>query len=210
MLIDLSHVLRNQMPVCPGTNGPEFVAQPKVFEQFGVHVQKMRMDGHVGTHLDSPKHLYAQGKTVASLEMDSFYGQAWVIDCTQLGDDRLIHVDLLQQCEHLDEVDFLLFQTGWSKKWGQPSYYHDFPVFSEMCCQRLAELPIKGVGVDTISIDPVDSTLENHKQILSQGKVIIENLKGLSALAGKRFTFTCFPLKITNGDGSPIRAVAIL
>jgi kynurenine formamidase len=37
-----------------------------------------------------------------------------------------------------------------------------------------------------------------------------ENLCNLDKLFGKRFTFIGLPLKIRNGTGSPIRAVAIL
>jgi len=29
-------------------------------------------------------------------------------------------------------------------------------------------------------------------------------------LMGKRFLFSCFPLKILNGDASPVRAVGII
>lgn len=42
------------------------------------------------------------------------------------------------------------------------------------------------------------------------GKIIIENLTRLEALVGKAFRLACFPLKIAEGDGSPVRAVAML
>jgi arylformamidase len=38
--------------------------------------------------------------------------------------------------------------------------------------------------------------------------VIIENLTNLDSLPDSKFEFFCFPLKIENGDGSPVRAVA--
>jgi kynurenine formamidase len=38
----------------------------------------------------------------------------------------------------------------------------------------------------------------------------IENLADLSAVAGKTFQFIGLPLKIRDGSGSPIRAVAVL
>jgi kynurenine formamidase len=37
-----------------------------------------------------------------------------------------------------------------------------------------------------------------------------ENLGDLSPVAGKTFTYIGLPLKIRNGSGSPIRAVALL
>ncbi|HJO93368.1 MAG TPA: hypothetical protein QF753_08205 [Victivallales bacterium] len=38
----------------------------------------------------------------------------------------------------------------------------------------------------------------------------IENLCNLEKVVGKKFIFSGYPLRIRNGSGSPIRAVAIL
>jgi len=38
--------------------------------------------------------------------------------------------------------------------------------------------------------------------------VVIENLTSLDALGGRAFLFSCLPLNIVTGDGSPVRAVA--
>jgi kynurenine formamidase len=37
-----------------------------------------------------------------------------------------------------------------------------------------------------------------------------ENLANLAEVAGRRFTFFGFPLRIRGGHGSPVRAVAML
>ena len=52
--------------------------------------------------------------------------------------------------------------------------------------------------------------LINHKTFLSANMIIIENLTGLEQLMDKKFWFSCFPLKIEEGDGSPVRACAII
>ena len=46
------------------------------------------------------------------------------------------------------------------------------------------------------------------ERILQYGIVNIENLKGLDKCGKGLFSFSCFPLKLENCDGSPIRAVA--
>ena len=48
------------------------------------------------------------------------------------------------------------------------------------------------------------------KLVLFQNKDIvnIENLNGLDKCGKGLFSFSCFPLKLENCDGSPIRAVA--
>ena len=40
--------------------------------------------------------------------------------------------------------------------------------------------------------------------------ISIENLTGLGDLVGKRFLFSCLPLKLLEADGCPVRAVAVL
>lgn len=87
-----------------------------------------------------------------------------------------------------------------------------FPVLSKVACSWLINFELKGVGLDVISIDPVDDTLDliNHRIVLGKGMVIIENLTNLDLIGDELFTFSCLPLKIENADGSPVRAIAIL
>ncbi len=50
-----------------------------------------------------------------------------------------------------------------------------------------------------------------HKTMLLAGIPGIENVGGeLDAVTGKRCTFFCFPTRLKEGDGSPIRVVAVL
>jgi kynurenine formamidase len=75
----------------------------------------------------------------------------------------------------------------------------------------LTSFNLKGIGSDTISFDPVDSVeLPVHHILLLKGLILIENLVNLTSLPKHNFAFSCFPLKIKNGDGSPVRAVGIV
>ena len=68
----------------------------------------------------------------------------------------------------------------------------------------------KGIGFDVIGLDPIaDSNLTRHKALFKECEIVnIENLKNLELCGSDLFWFSCFPLKIDNCDGSPIRAVA--
>ena len=69
----------------------------------------------------------------------------------------------------------------------------------------------KGVGEDSISLDPCDTEYyPNHMILLGAGLVNTENLTGLEALVGKTFTFLTLPLKWEHADGSSCRAMAML
>ncbi len=209
MLIDLSHTIATGMPVYPESTPPR-IRDLGLYPQYGVHVRELTMDGHVGTHLDAPAHLFASAATTASLPLDTFLGTAVVIDCTRLGPGDTITPHILTAVPRIAAYDFILFHTGWSHKWGKPSYFEGFPVCSRELARHLAGLDIKGIGCDTISIDSVEAEdLPNHRIVLGAGKIIIENLNRLETLVGKTFQLACFPLKIVDGDGSPVRAVAI-
>ena len=209
MLIDLSHTIEEGMPVYP-ESAPPRVRDLGLFPQHGVHVREWTMDGHVGTHLDAPAHLFESAADTASLPLDTFLGAAVVVDCTRLEPGGSIPPDILATVPRLEAQDFILFHTGWSRKWGEASYFEGYPVCSPELVRHLARLDIKGLGFDTISIDAVAAAdLPNHKVVLGAGKIIIENLTRLETVAAIAFQLACFPLKIASGDGSPVRAVAI-
>ena len=76
--------------------------------------------------------------------------------------------------------------------------------------EYLAAFPLKGVGIDAISIDPMDTVdYPRHKILLGAGFVNTENLCNLASLVGKTFPYATLPLRFKNADGSPVRAVAM-
>ena len=70
----------------------------------------------------------------------------------------------------------------------------------------------KGIGFDVIGLDPIaDLELTRHNRLFAGNEIVnIENLKNLDRCGSGLFWFSCFPLKVENSDGSPIRAVACL
>ena len=68
----------------------------------------------------------------------------------------------------------------------------------------------KGVGFDVIGLDPIaDENLTRHKKLFAAKDIVnIENLCNLGLCGRDLFWFSCFPLKIRDCDGSPVRAVA--
>ena len=210
MIIDLSHTIKMGMPVYPGSPQPK-ISDLGLYDEHGVYVQEFTLHGHVGTHLDAPAHLFADGNTVESMDISAFFGTAQVLDCSKFGSNEIIDSEILDQLNVTEHPDFILLYTGWDKMWPTENYFELFPVVSEDLIGTLAETKIKGIGLDTISLDSIDAhDLPNHKKILRSDKIIIENLTNLQRLMGKRFQFSCFPLKMLNGDGSPVRAVGIV
>jgi arylformamidase len=209
-LIDLTHLLYNEMPVYPGTEKPIF-EQTSNIPEHGFAETKINMLSHHGTHMDAPAHMIGNGKTLDTFGPEQFFGKAICIDCSKVK-DAIIHIKALEAYENTIElVDFVLLFTAWSDKWGNKEYFSGFPVLSPEACSWLCKFKLKGIGLDNISIDKIDTEkYDNHNIILGKGMVIIENLTNLKLIGNEIFTFSCFPLKFINADGAPVRAVAIL
>lgn len=209
-IIDLSHYLHAGMPVYPGTESP-VLTESSTIENDNFREKKLTFYSHTGTHLDAPAHIAPGAPTLDQLPLETFYGSAFVFDWS--GTDKAIIdlSDLLPHAGEIGEHEFLILFTGWDKHWGDPQYFSGYPVLSERAARWLADLGLKGIGMDSISADPMGaSELTIHTILLSAGMVIVENLAHLDALPKAPFMLACFPLKIKDADGSPARVVAMV
>ncbi len=208
-LVDLSHLLTETIPVFPGDPRPRFETRSTIADT-GYYERRLAISSHAGTHMDAPAHMVPGGPTLDRLPLEHFHGPAVALDCRPAG-HRIEATFLAEHQSLLSDVDFVLLFTGWSDRWPGPAYLEDFPALTPEAATWLAARGLKGVGVDTISVDVIDSTeCPVHRLLLERETVIIENLAGLTPVLGTRFMFSCFPLRLEDADGSPVRAVAHL
>ncbi len=211
-IIDLTHVIAENMPVYPGTEGPK-LAPLYTHEMYGFKETLLTMFSHTGTHMDAPAHLFADGITLDQLPITQFVGKALRIDCSDLPIGQRMTMDYINRDrEKADKADYIIFYTGWDRYWGVEQYFSDYPCVDSEVVEYLVNSHKKGVGLDTISLDPTtDSNLSLHKKLLkSNDIVIIENLMNLHLLSEELFTLCALPMKQVDADGSPIRAIAIM
>jgi len=207
-IIDLTHTINEDMTVFTG-NSKLSLKKVSTFEKDGYSVLEMKTITHNGTHIDAPYHMVQGGKTLDSYPLDRFMGKAVVIDCSKEKDISLSF--LKKHKTEISKADFVLFYSGWSKKWNKRSYFGAYPILTEEAVKWLAEFELKAIGFDYISIDPIVSTdMKLHKLILTKDICIIENLNDLDKIPAGMFDFYCVPLKIEHADGSPVRAFAVI
>lgn len=209
-VIDLTHTIRNSMPVFPGTEQPSMQTVSS-YAADGFRETKVSFCTHVGTHVDPPAHVLPGRTTLDQYEADQFIGKALVVDCRSLKEGEAITMDcLLPYGELTKQADFLLFNTGWDAYWGTPRYFDDYPCVDEAVLEFVITGLYKGIGFDTLGIDPVyDKALTRHVRLFQHRDIInVENLKNLSLCGNTLCWFSCFPLKFENSDGAPARAVA--
>ncbi len=208
-VIDLSHTINNNITVFNEAERPQ-IKQVAAVEKDGYSQMHFSMYTHNSTHIDAPYHMVPGAKTLDQFNPSKFIGKAFVADVSDA--NSLIRPEDLKAYESkLDECDFFILNTGWAGKWKTEEYKKGFPVLSREAAQWLMKFNLKGIGLDTISIDPVDSVdVPIHKIVLGNEVLIVENLTNLEALGDEMFTFSCLPLKFENADGSPVRAVGMM
>jgi kynurenine formamidase len=210
MIIDLTHTITPEMPMYPGTAAPS-MKPTGTLTRNGSRETQITMTSHTGTHMDAPSHILREGCSLEVLPASQFCGRAIVLDVSGLPPKSIITADYLRESDaDLLTADFVLFYTGWEKKWGSDAYYDDeFPVPDEEACKYLVSCGLKGVGTDALSVD----TLQGHQflahhTLLGGGLVILESLCLHKIIGRHDVMLFALPLKFKNADGAPIRAIA--
>lgn len=208
-ITDLTHLINNDTPVYPGTEKPRLIPANTI-ENNGYAETKLWMYSHTGTHIDAPAHMLLNSNTLDKMDVSHFTGKARVLDFVNINKSEITKSDLITYESHLSDLDYVLIRTGWSKYWGDERYFSSFPALTSEAAQWLTAFNLKGIGIDTISIDSMESkTFLVHNILFKRNMIVIENLTNLELIKDKTFVFSCLPIKYQNADGSPVRAVAI-
>lgn len=224
-LVDLSVEIYQGMNVYPG-HLKTVIFQHATHEEtkqrfeggFSFQTTGILLNDNGPTHVDSFSHLDPRpgALTIDRMPLDLFYGDALCIDvshkepCTDITPDELdAAVD--KSGHELRKGDILLLYTGTYDRYkGQPEYLTTFPGLGEEGSMWLVEKGVKTFGVDTPTPDnPVSRTYPCHMMCRFHHITHYENLV-LTEVAGKRFTFIGFPLRLRGSHGGPTRAVALV
>jgi kynurenine formamidase len=185
------------------------------------------MSEHGPTHVDALAHLDSSKETtIDEMPLDRFYGPAVGVDVSHLHEDgEYITVDVLETELDRDGLeitagDTVTLHTGHrAEHYGRDiesryDYIHRYIGLDREAATWLAEMGVKNIGIDAPSIDHSTGTAEKdhpaHDVCAEYEMINTENMANLDRVAGQRFTFCSFPLKLRDGTGSPVRPVAIL
>ncbi len=199
------------LSLADGQRGVAFETARTV-EKDGWNARTLHLYSHCGTHMDSPLHFGVSEQTIDEFPLSDCMGKAWVVriagDCTR----RLLTVsDLGGVAETLQPGDSLLLQTGWSHFVNEDKYRDALPRISEELAKWCVDKGVKILGVEPPSVADVHNLEEVtriHRILLSGGVIIVEGLTHLELLKGPTVYFMALPLKVVNGDGAPVRALA--
>jgi kynurenine formamidase len=223
-ILDLTHPLHDEMAYWPG--GVPFHKERLVDYDQGYRLHKFTLGENTGTHVDAPAHFIENKLTIEALPLRDLVVPLRVIDARMQAaadpDYRLTASDILVwETRHgkIPAHSLVVMNTGWHKKFDNPEAYinHDgdrvmhFPGYSPAAVALLVERDVAGIGIDTLSIDPGNSTdFAAHKVMLRADKYQIENLANLDALPATGAVAVIGVLPVKDGTQAQARIFALL
>jgi kynurenine formamidase len=177
--------------------------------------------------LDAPNHFAKDQISVAEIKPENLFGPGVMIDVAgpvSLDPDFQLTPAHLEEWEakhgRIPEGAIVLLNTGWGRHYGNTARYQNkdprgtmhFPGFSAAAASFLVkERHIRGLGLDTMSIDPGNSRdFPVHKIVNGATRFGLENLANLDELPARDFYLIVAPIKTEHGTGGPARVFAIL
>lgn len=179
-----------------------------------MNMKVLYMAGHAGTHCDAPKHLRAGRPSLDEVPLERYVGRASVAHLPHkgFGDPWIMVSDLERLTGKLGEGSRLLVHTGWDRFWEQDNQvYFDQQKAPKLHLETLAWLRDRKVGLIGVDMPSVNALLDQHATVFDaeMPPTIVELLTHLDQLP-EEVELICLPLRISEGDGSPVRAVALV
>ena len=206
-IIDLTHVLFDGLEAFPGNLNVSYKPMHEI-KTGGYRVGELHMDGHTGTHLDVPRHVFPEGRTLDKLDLSKCIGPAFKVKLPKNKGEEITINDLKSYESKIKEIQRLVLATGWSEKFGTSDFYEDYPGISADTASWLVDLGVELIGIEQPSVH-FSKGLEVHHIFLKGEVVVIEALAWPGKIPKDEFEIICLPLSIRDGDGSPTRVVAL-
>ncbi len=200
-IIDISTVLSSQAAPWPGDTPVVIHHELLMDEGASVNLSSLRMSLHSGTHVDAPWHFSMTGAKLDTVDIEVYVGPAVVVDVE--GFDT-ISAEVIDSRVGTWQPRVLLRTSSWLDRSVFPTR---IPLLTPQAIDLLADHRVTLVGLDVPSVDAIESkTLPNHNRLLSAGIHILESAWLEDASPGV-YELIALPLKISDGDASPVRAI---
>ncbi len=174
-------------------------------------VTQIAMSGHAGTHVEAPLHAVAGGAAVGDLPVEHFFGEAVVLDLSDVPWSRPVARARFQEAAaHAGGVrpgDIALIRFDWDR---HNAAHGGYPAYPEPAAlQWLLEQGIKLMGIDSPGLEvPGSRELVNHHLLFDRGIPLIESLVNLDQLQASRVYLFAQPLPALGTDAVPLRVLA--
>jgi kynurenine formamidase len=221
---DLTYVFREGFPMFLGSPRPDSVVHVTIPAN-GFYGLRWSFWEHTATHLDVPAHFVEGGRTSPQMTLEELVRPVVVVDISKRAStdpDTVVTPRDLFKFEHrhgrIPRGAVVCMDSGWQARVGSEEAYRNvgsdglqhFPGFGKEAVQWLiSERDIAAIGVDTLSLDPGNSTtFDTHLTVLRANRYGIENLANLAKLPPRGATIVVGLIPWDAGSGGPARIFA--
>jgi len=200
-LWDISPPISADSPVFPGDTPYSQRWCATIAPGCPVNVSAVTLSPHVGAHADAPLHYDAHGAAIGAVGLEPFIGRCRVIHAMGCG--------ALVQWQHVAHAVQAMPDRVLVRTYAQSprQWDNDLTAYAPETVERLADLGVRLIGIDTASIDPADSkSLPSHHVIRRRDMRVLENLV-LDDVPEGDYELIALPLKLMQADASPVRAI---
>ena len=210
--VDLSHVITPGMQTYPGLPVPvveDHLSRTAAEEIYGpgitFQIGMVHLCTNTGTYIDVPFHRFANGHDLTGLALERVAAVPAV--CIDARGQQVIDLSEDQLAGLAGHAVLVL--TGHAEHWGTDRYFGPHPYLTAATAQRLVDIGVACVGIDSLNIDTTEGGERPvHTTLLGAEIPIVEHLTGLEALPADGFTFTAVPPKIEGAGTFTVRAYA--
>jgi arylformamidase len=201
-LWDISPPVHSGSPVFPGD--AEFALRwaARIGPGCPVNVSTLTLSPHTGAHADAPLHYDDTGAAIGELPLAPYLGPCRVIHA--VGASPLVQWHHIQHAvgNLPPRVLVRTYAHAPVDRWDEA-----LAAYAPDVIERLADLGVLLVGIDTASIDPASSkSLDSHQVIRRRNLRVLENLV-LDEVPEGDYELIALPLKLMTACASPVRAV---
>lgn len=201
-IIDISLPLSSATIVYPN-NVPLEIETHAHMPESTTHLSKITMGTHTGTHIDAPMHAVQGANTLDQIPLETFVGLCRVIDVTHRGPGESVKKGDLGDVVTGERI---LIKTSNSVR-GFKEFYNDYVYLDGDTADWLAEIGVKLVGIDYLSIKQKGSKDQRpHTSLLANNIPIIEGIN-LNHVGPGLYELICLPLNFVGVEGGPARII---
>ena len=203
-LWDISAPVHAGSPVFPGDTPYRQAWAATLGPGCPVNVSALTMSPHTGTHGDAPLHYDGDGAASGVLDLAPYLGRCRVVHA--LGASPLVTWQHLAAAAQRPALPARVLVRAY-RRMPVDRWDPDLPAFDPAAVERLADLGVQLIGIDSASIDPATSKeLPSHQVARRRGLRVLENLV-LDDVPEGDYELIALPLKLMTADASPVRAV---
>ena len=176
------------------------------------------LNTHIGTHIDAPRHFFADGASVSDLALDRIVmREAVVLDVSHKAAGAGVTGDDLEKTGvKPGPGQIAVIKTSWTDRaWGKPEFWGNTIHLEPSVGEWVERQGVSAVAMDCfpekpfwlMTLTPAERGA-NHKRWLKAGIPMIQMLTGLDRIAPK-FMLVALPLNLQGMDGAPARVIGI-